>query len=534
MLTILKGSPAPPLLTPPTSPLDSELPSGSEILLFDDGGALVYHMPDPNAESEPASAPCMTRQLSFDPLTPIMESSESPELPGDSSFVSWTDVSEIHSSLSDVSLLSPLGESVSYFDLVLPLPPSKEHISYFAELDANGLDSDTAGVDLPSLHPECQIDTVEIKAPTPSRAYLNGAELCRLLNVIANENDTEVDSSEAKESSSGLLFPQQYSASGASSPYGPITPIGASTLDTGLLASNDSSYSSANGSDFRSYHQKRSPFSSLLYVGKPPTPFNPPLQSSFDPFGPDDETLPPFDLESAHVGVDIMKELLAADDNHVSDAEPVHFVSPFDQIRDDILQSQSTTQEIEDIDRSPTLVADVPNVSSTESTRTRVDVSFLTSRVMSWVKRTQNSMDDFRVPLDALTADGDPYDEAADNQDYEDDSDSEDDDDYSTVHVLEHDGIKYTITGELGQGTYGQVVLARTSIGEEVAIKICGKGKEENAPSDLRRSILNERNILVRISAETEPFLTQPLACFHDEDNVYFVLVSVKLFCRHR
>lgn len=92
--------------------------------------------------------------------------------------------------------------------------------------------------------------------------------------------------------------------------------------------------------------------------------------------------------------------------------------------------------------------------------------------------------------------------------------------------ILTHDGISYTITGEIGCGTYGQVVFARTSLGEEVAIKITSKiATDSRNPETLRRFILNERNILVRIAQQKSPFLTKPLACFQDDDNVYFVMV---------
>jgi hypothetical protein len=93
--------------------------------------------------------------------------------------------------------------------------------------------------------------------------------------------------------------------------------------------------------------------------------------------------------------------------------------------------------------------------------------------------------------------------------------------------VLEHNGITYTITGELGRGAYGQVVFARTSLGEEVAIKITSKVTTGSDTADkLRRFVLNERNILVRIAGNKSPYLTKPLACFQDEDNVFFVMVG--------
>lgn len=90
--------------------------------------------------------------------------------------------------------------------------------------------------------------------------------------------------------------------------------------------------------------------------------------------------------------------------------------------------------------------------------------------------------------------------------------------------ILEFGGVKYTLHGVLGRGSFGQVVYALTSLGEQVAIKICNKSAAGCSPSMLYQVVMNERNILVKTAGGDHPFLTQPLACFQDEDNVYFVM----------
>jgi Protein kinase domain len=328
--------------------------------------------------------------------------------------------------------------------------------------------------------------------------------------------------------------------SGESTPYGPITPIALCLNDAGLVITSDcGSYFGATGSGFKSYEPKKpSPFSSLLYVGRPTTPFEPPSVSVFDPFGLDDDTLPPCHFGSVHVGVDIMKELLA-DEEEVPEAG--HVISPFDQLKHDILCDTPTTME-QGILATEAFTIDhtaSPDFADSISSKilSSIDMLALSKRVASWIDRTLDTADDRDDEIldHVFTSCDAARDEAVYNAEcYADDSDSDlddEDEDFPPI-VLEHRGVKYTILGELGQGTYGQVVLARTSLGAEVAIKICGKSRDGMTAGQLRKVVLNERNVLVRISAEDEPFLTQPLACFQDETNVYFVLVSSVIFSR--
>lgn len=90
--------------------------------------------------------------------------------------------------------------------------------------------------------------------------------------------------------------------------------------------------------------------------------------------------------------------------------------------------------------------------------------------------------------------------------------------------TLEHAGTTYTIHGVLGSGSFGEVVYALSSTGDQVAIKICPKASPGILPSVLYDIVMNERDILVKTASGDNPFLTQPLACFQDADNVYFVM----------
>ena len=543
ILTLLKGVPAPPVLTPPSSPLESpitaELDSESNVLYFDDGGALVYHMPDPNSTSEPVSAPNVTRRLSFLPLTPIPESYEPSELSDAASSVSLEDLLESRGSLSDICLQSPISESISYFDLVLPLPPSAEQINYFAHLDSIGSHLDSVDLPLPNPHPEPTCYTIKIQAPKPNRSFVDGEKLRRLLCFTGNDIEDEDEDDREEVPQFGFSSLEPSIESGDSTPFGPLTPADIYFHDTALaITPGSSSQFGPHAAAYDSHQPKKSsPFSSMLYIGQPPVPFDPPAEFVFDPFGLDYESIPSHSCESVHVGVEIMNKLLAADDGEEDPVrDPVHLISPFDQVRRNILEPSFTATEQQANPNSAALLFDLSNIPAVpdvviETREAVIDSVAFSNRITTWLQDTLKAgSDDVE---DASDLSSSPSDDACsgipqNKKFFVDDLDSDDDnfDEDFPVAVLEHNGIKYTISGEVGQGTYGQVVLAHTSIGEEVAIKICSKAREGCAPANLRRAILNERNILTSISTENAPFLTQPLACFHDENNVYFVLVS--------
>ncbi|KZP16054.1 kinase-like protein, partial [Athelia psychrophila] len=91
--------------------------------------------------------------------------------------------------------------------------------------------------------------------------------------------------------------------------------------------------------------------------------------------------------------------------------------------------------------------------------------------------------------------------------------------------IISHAGVTYTLRSVLGCGGFARVVQASTSLGEQVAIKICRKQTAKHRPAGfLRGMILNERDILVKTATAPRPFLTQPLACFQDAEHVYFVM----------
>ncbi|KAF7974242.1 hypothetical protein HWV62_13132 [Athelia sp. TMB] len=92
---------------------------------------------------------------------------------------------------------------------------------------------------------------------------------------------------------------------------------------------------------------------------------------------------------------------------------------------------------------------------------------------------------------------------------------------------LAHNGTTYTLHGVIGRGAFGKVVFALTDRGAQVAIKICSKRVRGGASTSGHRwLVMNERDALVRIAADPHrsAFVTAPLACFQDAENIYFVL----------
>lgn len=92
--------------------------------------------------------------------------------------------------------------------------------------------------------------------------------------------------------------------------------------------------------------------------------------------------------------------------------------------------------------------------------------------------------------------------------------------------TLQHAGVIYTVRGVIGRGGYGEVLQADSDLGDQVAIKVCAKAKKGKSPESLGNMVMDELDVLLLTAKKEQPFLTQPLACFQDDNNVYFVMVS--------
>ncbi|KIM79941.1 hypothetical protein PILCRDRAFT_541204 [Piloderma croceum F 1598] len=200
--------PAPPVLTPPTSPTESiittELESGSEILLFDDGGALVYHVPEPSSTSSPEPAPYLVRsmamipmdslfesssslnhtdvtrparQMSFIPMTPIMESFEPSDPQDGPSFTSEGDLPDPEG--SQPAILLQEADDGDSAELVVPLAVDTNY-SVLSNVDSE--DSHLSRIDL-----ETACGTVDLGLPIPSRDHIDSLHLRRISSYTRND-----------------------------------------------------------------------------------------------------------------------------------------------------------------------------------------------------------------------------------------------------------------------------------------------------------------------------------------------------------
>lgn len=92
--------------------------------------------------------------------------------------------------------------------------------------------------------------------------------------------------------------------------------------------------------------------------------------------------------------------------------------------------------------------------------------------------------------------------------------------------TLENSGVVYTIQGIIARGGFGEVLQAESSLGDQVAIKVCAKVVEGRSSKSVNDTIATEMGALRATTWKPQPFLTQPLASFQDANNVYFVMVS--------
>jgi hypothetical protein len=98
--------------------------------------------------------------------------------------------------------------------------------------------------------------------------------------------------------------------------------------------------------------------------------------------------------------------------------------------------------------------------------------------------------------------------------------------------VLQHGGEVYTVLGQLGTGSTGRVMYARTRDDYPVAIKIVHKPQVYRLHCG-RANVMVEKETLERVTTVGKPFLTKLLASWDDGENVYFVMVSVYVEAYH-
>ncbi|KAI0331042.1 kinase-like protein [Cubamyces sp. BRFM 1775] len=85
------------------------------------------------------------------------------------------------------------------------------------------------------------------------------------------------------------------------------------------------------------------------------------------------------------------------------------------------------------------------------------------------------------------------------------------------------DGTEYHILGMLGEGSFGRVMLAGTSAGDLVALKVMHKPMLYHSPG-MRHILYNERDLMSLAVREQRPFLMHLKAAWEEEDNVFLAM----------
>ncbi len=91
--------------------------------------------------------------------------------------------------------------------------------------------------------------------------------------------------------------------------------------------------------------------------------------------------------------------------------------------------------------------------------------------------------------------------------------------------VLDNGRETFRITGKIGHGGFGHVMLAETSDHKRVAIKVMHKPLLYQR-SGMRQYAIKELDILKHITVDNKPFLAPLLCSWTDDENIYFVMVS--------
>jgi hypothetical protein len=308
--SLLTTSVTPPVLSSPTSPTKStiaaQLESGSEIIYFDDGGALICHMAEPNPPSKiPEKRPYLGRplatipvtslirhagsfvdatsstpQISFNPMTPIIECLEPSDLLETPFLASRKGSSGTRASLSVIDL--PSKQGASQFDFTTPSASYIEDNSYSTQ---NATDSDSdADFVLPNSYRETTFDDTGLKTRISNGNFIDGENFrCLFCSSASDIDDFEVTPR------FGVLGLQcrHSQGSGGSSP-GPLTHSEIYPNDTDSdIASGSGSHFDAHDSTHGLYQPKARVTLTLLQYRQPPRPIELPAGSVFDPFGID-------------------------------------------------------------------------------------------------------------------------------------------------------------------------------------------------------------------------------------------------------
>lgn len=397
----------------------------------------------------------------------------------------------------------PLGNCAhpSYFEEITPLPPSPEYIEYFASLDSgtlyNGQGSSHKFLNT-SLHaPELSYD-LSSGDSTPSGALTPQRPIESAIDVALDLRSILPILPDSAAFNFGRGTEKTKQSSQNSSPDDISGPEALSILSPLVQYSDHESYPTIS---FTSYTLEFDLFQEFPDIADQDASDDSAKNIAFAPFDMPEEgqstKAPDYERACHEIAVGMAEELLDSDED-LFFVEHSRFTSP----------------------REHELEATGPSSSSIVLKAHEK----LSAEVNGWLTTVSRAPEDGCELSIIWSSDEDEEDIAADY--YFDHPPSEEQDDAPVV-ILEHLGVTYTITGELGRGAFGRVVFARTSLGDEVAIKIFGKTSSKNTPEQHRQSILNEKQILARVTAEENPFVTQLLVSFQDQNNVYFVMVSL-------
>ncbi|OSD02194.1 kinase-like protein [Trametes coccinea BRFM310] len=129
---------------------------------------------------------------------------------------------------------------------------------------------------------------------------------------------------------------------------------------------------------------------------------------------------------------------------------------------------------------------------------------------------------DGRVAVDGPSESEDDYPEL-DGETLGEGEDDCDEIDPSLMFPQHPNGTAYDLIGKLGEGGFGRVMLAATSEGELVALKVVHKPMlYENCGS--RNSLVTERDLMAMATKYKLPFLMHLKAAWEEGDNVYFAM----------